>query len=135
MAEYFISQECHGEIPHANCLIAEISPCGDEWLLAMHTPLNRAGNEAIARLVARRLARNRRAAGQSMVADLGLAFRLEHPPGQPAEWLRIILKPENALADLEEAVAPSDLVRRRFQEIAVTALMTPRLLPKNKGSR
>jgi len=135
LAEYFISQECHGEIPHANCLIAEISPCGDEWLLAMHTPLNRAGNEAIARLVARRLSRNRRAAGQSMVADLGLAFRLEHPPGQPAEWLRIILKPENALADLEEAVAPSDLVRRRFQEIAVTALMTPRLPPKNKGSR
>jgi len=135
LAEYFMSQDRHGEIPHANCVLAEISPCGDEWMLAMHTPLNRAGNEAIARLMARRLARNRQTAGQSMVADLGLAFRLEHPPGQPAEWLRNILKPENALADLEEAVAHSDLVRRRFQEIAVTALMTPRLPHKNKASR
>ena len=135
LAEYFMSQDRHGEIPNANCVLAEISPCGDEWMLAMHTPLNRAGNEAIARLMARRLARNRHTAGQSMVADLGLAFRLEHPPGQPAEWLRNILKPENALADLEEAVAPSDLVRRRFQEIAVTALMTPRLPHNNKASR
>ena len=130
LANYFHAQDQQAAIPRSDFVLAEIAPCADEWLLALHTPLPRSGNEAVARLIAQRLKRNTKIIGQSLIADLGLALKLESIPEKPAEWLRKLLDPENAFQDLEKTVITSDLVRRRFQEMAVTALMTPR-----KGSK
>lgn len=131
LANYFLAQDRQGAIPRSEFLLAEIAPSGDEWLLALHTPLPRAGNEAVARLLVHRLKRNTKIIGQTLIADLGFALRLESPPEKPAEWLRRLLDSENSFPELEKAVFSSDLVRRRFQEMAVTALMTPRKASKN----
>ena len=133
LANYFIAQDQRSEIPHTNSPFAEISPCEGGWLLALHTPLNRAGNDALARLIARRMSRSNGGLGQTVVADLGIGLYLEELPPEPAAWLRTILSPVQAFTDIALALLPSDMVRRRFQEIATTALMIPRTKAKRAG--
>lgn len=133
LANYFITQDQHSEIPHRNSPFAELSPCDGGWLLALHTPLNRAGNDALARLIAKRMARSNGGLGQTVVADLGIGLYLQELPPEPALWLRTILSPMQAFTDIALALLPSDMVRRRFQEIATTALMIPRAKAKKAG--
>lgn len=132
LAEFFLAQDRHGAIPRSEFLLAEIARADDGWLVALHTPLPRSANEAVARLMVKRLNRDTKVIGQSVVADLGLALRLEVPPEKPAAWLRQLLDSQNAFKEIEQAVISSDLVRRRFQEMAITALMTPRRRKNNK---
>lgn len=129
LAAYFIDQDQFSEIPRSNAPLAELSPCDNGWLMALHTPLNRAGNDALTRLIVKRLGRSSSIMGKTVIADLGIGLYLPQPPQAPASWLRALLSPNNAFIDIETAVLPSDLVRRRFQEIATTALMVPRAKP------
>src|SRR5437588_9280863 len=58
LANHFLEQESVSEIPDAStCLVEAAGMTGCEYYL--HTPLHRAGNDALARVMVRRLARSR----------------------------------------------------------------------------
>jgi ATP-dependent Lhr-like helicase len=133
LAAYFQRQESFSEIPDGlGCLIEVVdSDTGTDYYL--HTPLNRAGNDALARVVVWRLARDGRRSATSVVADLGFALLLPRRwclnPDQavqtvltPESW-RGLLSPHGFEAHLAEAVAESDLLRERFRRVALTGLM------------
>jgi ATP-dependent Lhr-like helicase len=140
LTAYFQRQECVSEIPDTNsCLIEIVShESGTDWYV--HTPLNRLGNDALARVAVHRLAREEGRAAESLVADLGFALLIEgnhpltlpSPPGggegwgegaHSAEVLRRLLSAERFEADLEASLEESALLRERFQSVAQTGLM------------
>jgi ATP-dependent Lhr-like helicase len=123
LVAYFLRQEAVSEIPEAGACLVELvtgSGAGEYYL---HTPLNRAGNDVLARLAVWRLARTRGWTVTSLVADLGLAL---FPYGRgelTADDLRTLLSAEAFEADLDAALAESEAVRERFRRVALTGLM------------
>jgi ATP-dependent Lhr-like helicase len=123
LVEHFHRQECLSEIPDAGTCLVEVvaGDAGDAYYL--HTPLNRAGNDALARVAVLRLARQRGREVRSLVADLGCAL---FPRGgvalTPEEWRRL-LAADAFEADLTAAVAGSDTLRERFRRVALAGLM------------
>jgi ATP-dependent Lhr-like helicase len=128
---YFRRQESASEIPDTNCCLIEAvrnhSAGGADYYL--HTPLNRAGNDALARVLVLRLGRRGGAGVASLVADLGLAIFLRqvgrHPPPPdltPEDW-RALLSADGFAADLETALADSEALRGRFRRAATVGLM------------
>ena len=128
---YFQRQECISEIPDGTMLLIEevLSDQGADYYL--HTPMNRKGNDALARVVVHRLARvGVRAA--AVVADLGFALRLYEELADPAAALRAILNVDQFDADLNAALADGPTLRQRFGQVALTGLMLLRN-PLGKG--
>jgi ATP-dependent Lhr-like helicase len=123
LVAYFQGQECVSEIPTAaGCLVEEVlmEARADYFV---HTPLNRAGNDAVARVAVLRLARDRGRAAASVVADLGFALLLRTGGPMTAGDLQTLLAPDGFEADLTQAVAGSALLRDRFRRVALTGLM------------
>ena len=130
---YFQRQECVSEIPDGEMLLIEevLSDQGADYYL--HTPLNRKGNDALARVAVHRLARaGIRAA--AVVADLGLTLRLYEELADPPAAVRAILKADRFDADLDAALADGPALRQRFGQVALTGLMLLRN-PLGKGRR
>jgi ATP-dependent Lhr-like helicase len=124
LASYFQRQECVSEIPDTNTLLVEVVVSFESANLYLHTPLNRPGNDALARVAVLRLARDRGRSAQSVVADLGLALVLRGaPPEDVPELVRALLAPAGFDADLELALAEAPVLRARFQRVAQTGLM------------
>jgi ATP-dependent Lhr-like helicase len=122
LADHFERQECVSEVPDAATLLIEVVPrqgAADHYL---HTPLNRAGNDALARVVVRRLARDCGRPAQSLVADLGLVLSVAGSEIGPDDW-RHLLSADGFDADLSEATRESPALRTRFQRVALTGLM------------
>jgi ATP-dependent Lhr-like helicase len=74
LVAYFQRQECISEIPDTLTCLVEVVPGAGGVEYYLHTPLNRLGNDALARVVVHRLARNRGRPAHSVVADLGLCL-------------------------------------------------------------
>jgi ATP-dependent Lhr-like helicase len=123
LAEYFHQQEIVSEIPDATiCLVESVArETGTEH--SIHTPLNRLGNDALARVVAARLARDHGLNCQTTVADLGFAVSLDTERALAAGDWRSLLRVEEFDADLDGLLAHSELLRERFQQVAQTGLM------------
>jgi ATP-dependent Lhr-like helicase len=123
LADYFQSQERVSEIPTAvGCLVEEVlMEAGADYYV--HTPLNRAGNDALARVAVLRLARDRGRAAASVMADLGFALVLRNGGPLAAGELQALLAPDGFEADLAAALADSALLRERFRRVAQTGLM------------
>jgi ATP-dependent Lhr-like helicase len=123
LADYFQRQEWVSEIPDAGTCLVEI--VADEAAVDyyLHTPLNRAGNDALARVVVHRLARDHGQVAVSMVADLGFQLAFRRPVELSPEDFRALLRAENFADDLAGALADSDLLRERFRCAALTGLM------------
>jgi ATP-dependent Lhr-like helicase len=123
LAAYFQDQVCVSEIPTATgCLVEEIlMEAGADYYV--HTPLNRAGNDAVARVAVLRLARDRGRAAASAVADLGFTLLLRAGGPLAAGELQALLAPDGFEADLATALAESALLRERFRRVALTGLM------------
>jgi ATP-dependent Lhr-like helicase len=127
VAAHFQRQEAFSEIPDTTAALVEIvvyeGGVGCWW----HTPLNRLGNDALARVAAHRLARDWGRSATSVVADLGFALHvrcgLPERPGGPAAVLRTLVDAAGFDADLEAALESSAAVRERFGRVAVTGLM------------
>ncbi len=98
---YFQRQESFSEIPDVTSLLIEEvqSDLGADYFL--HTPLNRHGNDALARVAVHRLARNLGAPAAAVVADLGFALRLRDALPDPAAVVRTVLVAADFDADLE----------------------------------
>jgi ATP-dependent Lhr-like helicase len=134
LAAYFERQELVSEIPdNLTCLVEVVAgEAGCDYYV--HTPLNRAGNDALARVVVWRLAREGGRSATSVVADLGFALLLpgpwgmmaDHAPAITIDRMRQLLTPVEFEAHLTGAVAESDLLRERFRRVAMTGLMVLR---------
>jgi ATP-dependent Lhr-like helicase len=127
LTAFFQQQECVSEIPDsASCLVEIIAHDGGSDCY-FHTPLNRLGNDALARVAAHRLARDWGRGADSIVADLGFALLIrgqlsqENPP--IAAVLRALLAGANFEPDMETALEDSVVFRERFQRVAQTGLM------------
>jgi ATP-dependent Lhr-like helicase len=132
LVEYFQRQEVVSEVPDGHSLLIEgIShEAGDDFYL--HTPLNRLGNDALARVAVLRLARDHGRSALSTVADLGLALRVRGHINDPPALLRTLLAPERFDDDLDAALEDSPALRGRFAQVARTGLM---LLSRTWGRR
>jgi ATP-dependent Lhr-like helicase len=122
LADLFERQECVSEIPDlASCLIEAVGhDFGVNYYV--HTPLNRAGNDAVARVAVWRLARRHGRSATSLVADLGFQLSVNGP--ELAEGImRDALAVPGFATDLDDAVADSWSLRERFRGAAITSLM------------
>jgi ATP-dependent Lhr-like helicase len=120
---YFLRQECVSEIPDISTLLVEL--VGGEAVQScyFHTPLNRTGNDALARVLVRRLACERGMSATSVVADLGFAVILRGSVGPgPQDW-RALLAVDRFETDLDAALAESPRLRAHFRRVAYTGLM------------
>jgi ATP-dependent Lhr-like helicase len=133
LTAYFQRQECVSEIPDAASCSIEIVPHEGGVDCYFHTPLNRLGNDALARVAVHRLARDCGWNAESIVADLGFALLIhggliEHG-SEIAGVLRSLLAVPDFEADLESALESSAALRERFQRVAQTGLMLLRQPP------
>ncbi len=122
LAAYFEQQEAVSEIPDASTLLVELIDVGVDTELYVHTPLNRTGNDALARVAVRRLGR----AARSQVADLGFMLRVRGAVAEVPELMRRLLDAEGFAEELEAALGEGDAVRLRFARVAMTGLMVLR---------
>jgi ATP-dependent Lhr-like helicase len=122
LADYFQRQEALSEVPDTAACLVEGVVAGDGVDYYVHTPLNRLGNDALARVTVHRLARDHGRAASSLVADLGFALRTRGADGMP-DLLRSLLAPDQFDADLDAALAGSEPLRQRFGRVALTGLM------------
>lgn len=136
LTAFFQQQECVSEIPDsASCLVEIIAHdgCFDCYF---HTPLNRLGNDALARVAVHRLARDWGRSADSILADLGFALAIhggvadgpealatDSPSLTLPARLRSLLSAVNFEADMEAALQDSAALRERFQRVAQTGLM------------
>jgi ATP-dependent Lhr-like helicase len=123
LVAHFERQECVSEIPDAATLLIESVRRDHGTEHYVHTPLNRAGNDALARLAVMRLARDHGRSALSLVTDLGFLLMVRGA-GEvtPADW-RLLLSADAFEADLGAALAGSTTLRERFRRVALTGLM------------
>jgi ATP-dependent Lhr-like helicase len=122
LIDFFQRQECVSEIPDpATCLVETVASAFavDHYI---HTPLNRAGNDALARIAVLRLARYHGRHVTSVVADLGFLLSVGDDV-LPASLLRDLFRLDDFERDLEDAIADSWSLRERFHRVALTGLM------------
>jgi ATP-dependent Lhr-like helicase len=120
---HFQRQECISEIPDPTACLVEAVRGGFSTDYYVHTPLNRAGNDTLARVAVLRLARGRRQTVTSAVADLGFMLSLGSGPDLTPAELRTLLAAEDFAADLTRALDDSITLRERFRCVALTGLM------------
>ena len=123
LLDYFQRQECVSEIPDAASLLIEEVVCDQGADYYLHTPLNRKGNDALARVAVHRLARDRDYGAAAVVADLGFALRLPGATGRPAGAGAVSAGSRRFEADLDAALADGPALRQRFGRTALTGLM------------
>src|SRR5262249_33455843 len=111
------------EIPDAATFLIEAVHAGTGADYFLHTPLHRAGNDALARVAVLRLARDRSVGASSIVADLGVALSMRNTADLSADDWRALLSAEGFDAALAAALADSETLRERFRRVALTGLM------------
>ncbi|MGH7170450.1 MAG: hypothetical protein ACRELG_09260, partial [Gemmataceae bacterium] len=127
LTAFFQRQECVSEIPDTTSCLVEIIAHDEGADYYFHTPLNRLGNDALARVAVHRLARDHSRGADSLVADLGFALLihgdLAEDGSRIAETLRTLLATSDFEADLDAALEGSAILRECFQRVAQTGLM------------
>jgi ATP-dependent Lhr-like helicase len=123
LVAHFQRQECVSEVPDAAACLVEVVGTEISSEYYIHTPLNRAGNDALARVAVLRLARDHGLSATSLVADLGFALSLRAGTDLPPERLRTLLGVEGFDPDLDAALASSETLRERFRRSALIGLM------------
>ena len=131
LADFLLRQEAVSEIPEPGSLLIEVVPGFGDADYYLHTPLHRAGNDALARLAVQRLLRDYRRSAASVVADLGMLITVGGADLTSEDW-RKLLAVDNLDPDLDQAVAGSWSLRERFRCVALTSLM---LLRNPAGAR
>src|SRR5205823_11740160 len=130
----FERQEALSEIPDVATCLVECVRLGGVVEHYVHTELNRAGNDALARVAVHRLVRDLGRCGGSFVADLGFMLWLEGGDGLSPEELRRLLDAPGFEADLARELEGSQPLRERFRRVALTALLLLRN-PLGRGRR
>ncbi len=126
LESFFQRQESISEIPDTESCLIEVVAHDQGADYYLHTPLNRLGNDALARVAVHRLARDGGCSAGSIVADLGFALLVQGELGSSAtvaETLRTLLAAADFETDLDAALEGSATLRERFQRVAQTGLM------------
>jgi ATP-dependent Lhr-like helicase len=128
----FSLQRRHSQVPREGRMLIELyrEPGEDgRSHYFFHSLAGRAGNEALARIVAQRLATL--AGGNALVTSDDYGFLLTVQPFQelPLEDWRACFEPAGAEEDLRRSLRKGEMVQWMFGSIAQTGLMTPRQLP------
>jgi ATP-dependent Lhr-like helicase len=123
LTAFFVRQECVSEIPDGSAVLVEAVAAGEAVAYYLHTPLNRTGNDALARVAAHRLARDHGRACTSIVADLGLSLHVRGRLPDVPDLVRTLLSADGFDAALDAALADSAVLRERFRRVALTGLM------------
>jgi ATP-dependent Lhr-like helicase len=110
------------EIPDLQTLLIEVITRDGAAEYYLHTPLHRAGNDALVRVAVRRLVRGDGRRAHALVTDLGLVLAVAGKE-LVAEDFRRLLSVQGFEADLSAALAESEALRQRFQRVAMTGLM------------
>jgi len=123
LVELFTLQDTISEIPdHDACLIECVrTEIGAEYYV--HTPLNRAGNDALARVLCLRLTRDRGLKVTVLAADLGFLLSVHARRDIAAGQWYELLSATNFDADLDAALRESNLLRECFRRNALIGLM------------
>lgn len=120
---HFVHQECASEIPDTATCLVECLRTEYAVEYRVHTDLNRAGNDALARVAVLRLARDMGRSGVSEVADLGFLLVPGSGPDLTPDDVRRLLAAAGFEADLTQALDGSPTLRERFRRVALTGLM------------
>lgn len=133
LVAYFERQECVSEVPEDGACLVEVVADPPAAAHYVHTPLNRSGNEALARVAVHRLARDLGRAADSLVADLGFGLFVGGDV-LTAEDFRLLLRVEDFETDLDAALTGGPTLRERFRQTAYRGLMLLRnpLGPKRR---
>jgi len=127
LAAHFQQQDQVSEIPDAGVCLVEVVPRNGGVEYYLHTPLNRLASDVLARVLVHRLAQDRGRAVIPIVADLGLALLVRGGPlaegPELADLFRLLLDVRDFDIDLNASLTASDLLRQRFQRVALTGLM------------
>jgi ATP-dependent Lhr-like helicase len=129
---FFLRQEAVSEIPDVSTCLVECVRLGGVVEHYVHTELNRAGNDVLARVAVHRLVRDLRRSGGTFVADLGFMLWMEGGDGLGPEQLRRLLAAEDFETDLARALAASETLRERFRRVSLTALLLLRNGPRRR---
>jgi ATP-dependent Lhr-like helicase len=122
----FSAQARVSAIPTERDFLIEVYAEGNIRHFFFHSLIGRSANDALSRIIAWRV--KQRKGGNALVTidDYGFLLSLRDFQAMPiAEW-RDLFSPENAEADLHEALASSQLVKWQFRSVAQTGLMVPR---------
>ena len=124
LVSLFVRQETVSEVPDSQTLLIEAVPGQSLTTYYLHTPLNRKGNDALARVLGARFARANpgQPALVSLVANLGLALYVRGVELKPSDFRRL-LSAERFEEDLQAAILESLVLRERFQRVAQVGLM------------
>jgi ATP-dependent Lhr-like helicase len=126
LVNYFAQQESFSEIPTQAAMLVEcvaMQSCQEYFL---HTPLPRAANETLARVLIDRWRRLGHGAALANSVDLGIYF-VAHTARQPGpdDW-RSLLSERQFAEDWRAHLQASDLLTSAFGRIAQTGLMVLR---------
>jgi ATP-dependent Lhr-like helicase len=126
LVDFFCEQETASEIPDRETCLVEIVVTDYTTEYYVHTPLDRAGNDALARVVVARLGKVRSGTITSIVADLGFMVSVNGRPDLDAACWRSLLALDGFEADLSSALVDSISLRERFHKVALVGLMVLR---------
>ncbi len=129
---HFEMQRRHSVVPRDGLMLIEHyrEPSSEQLShYFFHSLIGRGGNDALSRIVARRVARF--AGGNALVTvdDYGFLLTLGRFQELPLERWRECFARTGAEEDLRLALKESELVRWQFRAVAQTGLMVPRQLP------
>jgi Lhr-like helicase len=116
-------QETVSEVPDLTSFLIECVRTGWSTDHYLHTPLNKAGTEALARVVGLRLQRTDGVRAVSLAANLGILLSVNGVLEITPEKWRQLLRAENFAADLDRALEGSTVLREHFGRVALTGLM------------
>jgi ATP-dependent helicase Lhr and Lhr-like helicase len=132
LVELFESQGVFSLIPDESTLLVEEFPHPDGTAYAFHVPLNRASCEALGRATAARLGRRFGRNIALSIADLGWMIVLPDRAVLSQEVLADLFDRDGFEQDVLLGVDRGELLARRFQHVAATALM---VLRRPEGQR
>jgi ATP-dependent Lhr-like helicase len=121
------------EIPTGDFLLVEEYSETDEMEQAprslhyfFHSLIGRAANDALARVITARLSKLRGGNAVATPHDYGFVLTVEKRQRFTEEELRSLLRPERFEAELDEALAQSEMLKYHFRNAAQTGLMVYR---------
>jgi ATP-dependent Lhr-like helicase len=122
----FTAQARVSSIPTERDFLIEMYAEGPIRHYFFHALIGRSANDALSRIMARRV--NTRLGGNALVTidDYGFLLSLRDFQAMEIDDWRELFSPEDAEADLHEALKPSGLVKWQFRGVAQTGLMVPR---------
>ena len=126
LVRQFSAQRLISDIPTEHDFLLEVFAEGRLRHIFFHALIGRSANDALSRIIAWRV--KERKGGNALVTidDYGFLLSLRDFQAMPLEEWRELFSPENAEADLQKALAPSQLVKWQFRSVAQTGLMVPR---------